>query len=120
MVNKMNKKEYAYKLINDKLNNNTFLTYKEIANITGYHEKYILKLKKEILDNNFKLTHGNKNREPVNKLTQKEKDYIVNLYKRSTVSIRKFCKFYGRRSYSCVYNILKEELDKKNLNSKEN
>ena len=47
MVNKMNKKEYAYKLINDKLNNDTFLTYKEIANITGYHEKYILKLKKE-------------------------------------------------------------------------
>ena len=45
MVNKMNKKEYAYKLINDKLNNDTFLTYKEIANITGYHEKYILKLK---------------------------------------------------------------------------
>ena len=116
MVNKMNKKEYAYKLINDKLNNDTFLTYKEIANITGYHEKYILKLKKEILDNNFNLTHGNKNREPVNKLTQKEKDYIVNLYKRSTVSIRRFCKFYGRRSYSCVYNVLKEELDKKNLN----
>ena len=72
MVNKMNKKEYAYKLINDKLNNDTFLTYKEIASITGYHEKYILKLKKEILDKNFNLTHGNKNREPVNKLTQKE------------------------------------------------
>ena len=55
MVNKMNKKEYAYKLINDKLNNDTFLTYKEIANITGYHEKYILKLKINIKINYLRI-----------------------------------------------------------------
>ena len=41
----MTKKEEAVKLINEKLNNQTFLTYKEIATITGYHPKYILKLK---------------------------------------------------------------------------
>ena len=104
----MGKKIDAAKLIADKLRGKTYLTYIEIANITGYHPKYILKLKKEILEGDIKLNHGNKNREPINKISQKEKDYIINLYKRSNASIRKFCKFYGRRSYSCIYNILKE------------
>ena len=45
----MTKKEEAVKLIKEKLNNQTFLTYKEIATITGYHPKYILKLKKEVM-----------------------------------------------------------------------
>jgi len=104
----MGRKHEAKKLIMDKLNDKTFLTYKEIADITGYHEKYILKLKKEILDGNFSLIHGNKDKEPINKISQKEKDYIISLYKRSNASVLKFCTFYGRRSYSCVYNILKE------------
>ena len=65
-------------------------------------------LKKEILEGGINFEHGNKNREPVNKISQKEKDYIINLYKRSNASVRKFCKFYNRRSYSCIYNILKE------------
>ena len=43
----VDKKEMAVKLIQDKLEDRTFLTYKEIAEITGYHPKYILKLKKE-------------------------------------------------------------------------
>ena len=43
----MNKKIEAAKLISDKLRGKTYLSYVEIANITGYHPKYILKLKKE-------------------------------------------------------------------------
>ena len=104
----MSKKIDAAKLIADKLRGKTYLTYVEIANITGYHPKYILKLKKEIVEAKIKLKHGNKNKEPINKISQKEKDYIINLYKRSNASVRKFCKFYNRRSYSCIYNILKE------------
>lgn len=104
----MEKKIQAAKLIVDKLRGKTYLSYVEIANITGYHPKYILKLKKEILDGKISLTHGNKNKEPINKIPEKEKKYIIDLYKRSNASIRKFCKFYNRRSYSCVYNILKE------------
>lgn len=104
----MNKKLEAAKLIADKLRGKTYLTYVEIANITGYHPKYILKLKKEIQEGKIKLEHGNKNKEPVNKMTEKEKQYIINLYKRSNASVRKFCKFYNRRSYSCIYNVLKE------------
>ena len=39
----MEKKREAVKLIQDKMNGKTFLSYKEIAVITGYHPKYILK-----------------------------------------------------------------------------
>lgn len=104
----MERKLYAAKLIADKLRDKTYLSYKDIALITGYHPKYILKLKKEIINGDFSLTHGNKNKEPINKISEKEKAYIINLYKRSNASIRKFYKFYDRRSYSCIYNILKE------------
>ena len=74
----------------------------------GYNVKYLFKLKNDILDNKFTLEHGNKNRKPVNALSEAEKQKIVNLYRRSNASIRKFCKFYHTRSYSCIYNILKE------------
>ena len=104
----MAKKIEAAKLIADKLRGKSYLTYNEIAEITGYHPKYILKLKREIVEGNISLVHGNKNKEPINKIDEKEKKYIIDLYKRSNVSIRKFCKFYGRRSYSCIYGILKE------------
>lgn len=104
----VDKKEMAVKLIQDKLDDKTFLTYKEIAEITGYHPKYILKLKKEVLEGTVSLVHGNKNRIPVNVMSEEEKQYIISLYKKSNVSIRKFCNFYNRRSYSCIYNLLKE------------
>jgi len=104
----MKNKVEAVKLIEKKLNKNSFLSYIEIAEITGYHPKYILKLKKEILEGKIRLSHGNKYRKPVNALTDDEKRKIINLYKRSHASIRQFCKFYARRSYSCVYNVIKE------------
>lgn len=104
----MKKKELAVKLINDKINGKTFLNYKEIADITGYHPKYILKLKKEVLDGSISLVHGNKNRIPANIMSDEEKQKIISLYKKSNVSIRKFCNFYNNRSYSCIYNLLKE------------
>ena len=101
-------KEMAVKYIKEKLNHESFLSYIEIAEITGFHPKYILRLKKQILDGEIRLEHGNKNRKPVNSLSEEEVNKIINLYKKSHVSIRKFCKFYGKRSYSCIYNILKE------------
>jgi len=104
----MERKNEAYDLIVKKLNKQTFLLYKDIASITGYHPKYVLKLKKEILDGDISLVHGNKNRKPINTISDQEKKYIIDLYKRSNASIRKFCRFYGRRSYSCIYNVLKE------------
>lgn len=101
-------KNYAVELIKKKINKETFLSYKEIAEITGYHEKYISKLKKQILNGTISLEHGNKNRRPKNALSREESQKIIKLYKNSHVSLRKFCKFYNRRSYSCLYNLLKK------------
>lgn len=104
----MNKKMEAVNMIKSKMAHDSFYTYKDIAEITGYHPKYILKLKKEILDDTISLEHGNKNRKPINTISEEEKSKIISLYKRSNVSIRQFCRFYGKRSYSCIYNIIKE------------
>lgn len=108
-MKKMTKKEEAVKLIKSKINKETFLTYKEIAQITGYHPKYILKLKKEVLEGTINFVHGNKNRVPANIMSEAERKKIIDLYKKTNVSIRKFCKFYNSRSYSCIYNLLKKE-----------
>lgn len=101
-------KEEAVKLIKRKLNRESFLSYIEIAEITGYHPKYILKLKKDIINNSIRMEHGNKNRKPVNALSDEEKETIIKLYKKSNASIRKFCNFYSMHSYSCIYNVIKE------------
>ena len=113
----MNRKEEAVSLINKKLNGETLMSYEDIATITGYHPKYVLKLKKEILNNEITIEHGNKNRKPSNTISDQEKKYIIDLYRRSNVSVRRFCKFYGKRSYSCIYNVLKE-VDLVHKNSK--
>ena len=42
-------------------------------------------------------------------MSEEEKEYIKKLYARSSASIRKFCKFYGKHSYSCIYNIIHED-----------
>ncbi len=106
-------KELAIQLIKKKINKETYLSYDEISEITGYHPKYLFKLKREILNGTISLEHGNKNRKPVNALTDEEKQKIKGLYKRSSASIRKFSKFYNKRSYSCIYNILHEDINNK-------
>lgn len=104
---KYDKKE-AVKFIQDKLDGKSMLTYAEIATITGYHPKYILRLKKEVLGGTVQLEHGNKSKTSYKAISKEEEEKIVNLYKRSNASVRRFCKFYGRRSYSCIYYILKK------------
>lgn len=102
----MTKKEIAIKWIERKLRNESFFTYDEIAELTGYHPKYLLKLKKQVIDGTISSMHGNTQKKPHNALSEEEVQYIINLYKRSHVSIKKFYKFYGKRSYSCIYNTL--------------
>ena len=105
----MSRKQDAVDLIKSTFKGNSYLTYKEIAEITGYHEKYLLKLKKDLINGNLSMVHGNKNRKPVNTISDEERKYIIDLYKRSNTSIRKFCKFYAKRSYSCIWHVLKNE-----------
>jgi len=44
----MTRKEEAVSLMKKVMSGESYLTYKEIASMTGYHEKYLLKLKKEL------------------------------------------------------------------------
>ena len=104
----MKNKEEVLKLLRKMESGECFLSYQEIADITGYHVKYIFKLKKDLKEKKFSLEHGNKNKKPINALSEAEKEKIINLYKRSNASIRKFCKFYNTRSYSCIYNLVKD------------
>jgi len=104
----MSRKQDAIDLMKKVMNGESYLTYKEIAKITGYHEKYLLKLKKDLEEGTISVVHGNTNRKPVNTITDQEKQYIISLYKRSNASIRKFCRFYKKRSYSCIWHVLKE------------
>lgn len=103
------KKSLAIDLIKKKISKDTYLSYDEIAEITGYHTKYLFKLKKDIMNGSVSLEHGNKNRKPINAISDDEKRKIKELYQRSSVSVRKFCKFYSKRSYSCIYNIVHED-----------
>lgn len=105
----MNRKEQAVDLIKKVSNGESYLTYKEIAKLTGYHEKYLLKLKKELNEGTLSLVHGNKDRKPINTISDEERKYIISLYKRSNTTIRKFCRFYAKRSYSCIWHVLHDE-----------
>ena len=104
----MSNRQEAIKMIKNKIDGNSYYTFEEIAEITGYHPKYILKMKKQILDGTITSVHGNTNRKPKNSISDEERDYIIKLYKHSNVSIRRFCQFYGKRSYSCIYNVLRQ------------
>ena len=104
----MSRKQDAVDLINLVNKGESYLNYKEIAQITGYHEKYLLKLKKQIENGTIRMVHGNTNRKPKNTITDEERKYIIDLYCRSNTTIRKFCKFYAKRSYSCIWHVLKD------------
>lgn len=104
----MSRKQEAVDLMKKVMSGESYMTYKEIAQVTGYHEKYLLKLKKDLESGELSLVHGNTNRKPSNTITEEEREYIINLYKRSNTTIRKFCRFYAKRSYSCIWHVLKE------------
>ena len=93
------------------------LRVKDTSELDELKDKYVnesdfrqkIALKKQIENNTISLVHGNKDRKPINALSEEEKDKIRKLYSKSTVSIRKFCKFYNTRSYSCIYNAIKKD-----------
>ena len=106
-------KKLAVRLILDKLRGKSSLTYDEIASLSGYHSKYILRLKKQMVETGD--IHLKYERDSSwNAISKEEEKKIIDLYKKSHASVRKFSKFYGFRSYSCVYNVLKKNglLDK--------
>lgn len=99
-------KKLAVRLIINKIKGKCSLTYEEIAKLSGYHCKYILKLKKDLLAGSVSFKYHRDS--SWNAISKEEEAKIVNLYKKSHVSVRKFSRFYNSRSYSCIYNVLKK------------
>ena len=76
----MSRKQDAIDLMKRVMSGESYMTYKEIAQVTGYHEKYLLKLKKDLENGELSLVHGNTNRKPSNTITEEERQYIISLY----------------------------------------
>ena len=66
----MSRKQDAVDLMKKVMSGESYMTYKEIAQVTGYHEKYLLKLKKDLEKGEISLVHGNTNRKPSNTITE--------------------------------------------------
>lgn len=56
-------------------------TYKEIAIDTGYHEKSLIRLSKQIKDNNYNVEHQAKGKKPNNYIKPDIRENIITLYK---------------------------------------
>ena len=103
---RITKKKKAVELIEKVLKGESYYNFKEISKITGYHEKYLLKIKNALVNGTLQYEHGNSFRKPHNAISDEERDYIIDLYKRSNASIRQFSRFYKKRSYSCIWHVL--------------
>lgn len=104
------KKEEVIKLLKKRN-----LTYKELASITGYHEKSLIRLNKDIKNNNVRLVHGNKNKKPHNYIPEKIKKEIVKTYQKGDFkSIKEYYLFLNKKySYSFLCKIIpKKEIVK--------
>jgi hypothetical protein len=113
------------KLIKDKDKNK--MTYKDIANKTGYHVKSLTRLNNK-LKNDTKsnvLIHGNKGKIPYNKMSVEEKDKILLLkQKYETLNNTMFYKKYKieceenhlkARSYTTINFLLNKNISSKSL-----
>lgn len=90
-------------------------TYKELAKITGYHEKSLIRLSSQIQMNIFSVVHGNKNRHPHNYIDDKEKNNLIMLWNQKDYKTYK--EFYyalnAKYSYSFLCKLLPQKKKKK-------
>lgn len=80
-----------------KLLNQGIYSYKELSEITGYHEKSLIRLNLQILKGLISPIHGNKNRKPHNYISNDIKIKLVNEFKKGDF-----------KSYQSFYLYLKE------------
>lgn len=84
-------------------------TFKELAQITGYHEKSLIRLNKEIKNNNISVEHGNKNKKPHNYVDENIKKAIVTMFtKRDYKNYKDFYKTFNKYSYPFICKVLRE------------
>lgn len=104
------KKENVIKLLK-----NRQVSYKELANITGYHEKSLIRLNREIKNNTINIVHGNTGKKPHNYIDDETKAKLIEKYKKSNYkSIKSFYnKLKGEYSYSFLCKLLPKDNNEK-------
>lgn len=91
-------------------------TYKELAKLTGYHEKSLVRLHSQIKKKTISTVHGNKNRHPYNYINDTEKENLRKLWNQNEYKTYK--EFYyalnKKYSYSFLCKLLPPKPQKKN------
>ncbi len=109
-------KEYALKLLKQKINGEIYITYKEITNLTGYSKRQLIRLNNliEKKDINSLLIHGSVGKKSNNSASNREIEYIINFKKKyPTITISQFMDIYHE---DVIFNkAMKEDITKYNL-----
>lgn len=93
----MHNKEYAFKLVQEKLNGNNGYSYSQIGNLTGYTKLQIINFSKLLKEKDIDsiLVHGLTNKPSNNSPSPKEIEYIRNFKKQyPIISITQFQDIY--------------------------
>ena len=111
-MKKLTKKEVV-----DILKNKSKKTYKELSIITGYHEKSLIRLNKDIKENKVVLIHGNKNKKPHNYIDEQIKEEIVKEYLKGKYKnfneYHRYSELKGMKlSYSFITKLLRKYMPK--------
>lgn len=110
----MHNKEYALKLVQDKINGLNNYSYSQIGSLTGYTKVHIIRLSKELnkKDIDSILVHGLTNKSSNNSPSTKEIEFIRNFKNQyPKISITQFMDIYHE---DIVWNPKKEEDVKEN------
>lgn len=109
------KREDVIKLLRRKGNR----TFRELSEITGYHEKSLSRIWKNMKEGTYTEIHQNKGRKPHNKIEDKEKaDLIIKFKSGKYFTKKSFCQDLCKNGYSYSYSFIaklvkKEKRDKK-------
>lgn len=89
------------------LENKGTRTFKELSVISGYHEKSLSRILKEIKEGKYQEKHGNYGKEPYNKISKKEKEYLLFLYySKDYLNKKEFYRFLCSEGYHYSYSFI--------------
>lgn len=106
-MKKLSKKEVVKLLKKNKF------SYKELSNLTGYHEKSLVRLNSQIKNNTINVTHGNKNKKPYNYVDESTKEELVIKFKEK--NYRSYKEFYNCLNNEFSYSFISKLLSSKSI-----
>ena len=92
----MHNKQYALKLVQDKLNGNNHYSYSQISSLTEFTKKHLIRLSQRLneKDISFLLVHGLTGKHSNNSPSAKKIEFIKN-FKESKYTVISVQQFYG-------------------------